>query len=256
MRIWLDPERLAKLGAHGERRGRRRARPERADRRGASPARRPPPAGSSSRSRSSPRAGSRPCEEFRDIVLRAEPDGSLLRLGDVARVELGAQSYNGFTRLSGQPTVTHRRLPAARGERARRLRRGPRRAGAALATHSRPASSWLVRYDPTRFVAESIREVMQTLGEAMLLVFLVVFVFLQDWRTTLIPAVTIPVSLHRDLRGAERASGSRSTRSRSSRSCSRSASSSTTRSWWSRTSRACSPQGSRAARRCAARWAR
>ena len=54
---------------------------------------------------------------------------------------------------------------------------------------------WQVRYDPTLFVSESIDEVLWTLGEAMLLVFLVVFVFLQDWRATLIPAVTIPVSL-------------------------------------------------------------
>src|SRR5690606_12905162 len=66
---------------------------------------------------------------------------------------------------------------------------------ARLAERFPPGVDWQVRYDPTRFVAESIDEVVRTLGEAMVLVFLVVFLFLQDWRATLIPAVTIPVSL-------------------------------------------------------------
>jgi multidrug efflux pump subunit AcrB len=66
---------------------------------------------------------------------------------------------------------------------------------ARLAERFPPGVSWLVRYDPTRFVAESISEVARTLVIAMLLVFSVVWIFLQDWRATLIPAVTIPVSL-------------------------------------------------------------
>jgi hydrophobe/amphiphile efflux-1 (HAE1) family protein len=133
-------------------------------------------------------------EEFRDIVVRAEPGGSLLRLGDVARVELGAQSYSGFTRLSGQPTVTMGvfQLPEAN---ALDVSAAVRAELARLAERFPPGVSWMVRYDPTRFVAESIGEVLETLVAAMLLVFLVVYVFLQDWRTTLIPAITIPVSL-------------------------------------------------------------
>ena len=134
-------------------------------------------------------------DEFRAIVLRAEPDGSILTLGDVARVELGAQSYSGFTRLTGQPTISLGvfQLPEANALDVSAAVRAELDRDVARA--SRPASSWMVRYDPTRFVAESISEVLRTLVEAMLLVFLVVWIFLHDWRTTLIPAITIPVSL-------------------------------------------------------------
>ncbi len=133
-------------------------------------------------------------EEFGDIVIRAEPDGSLLRLADVAEIELGAESYAGFTRLSGQPSVTIGvfQLPDAN---ALEVSDGVRAEMARLAEDFPPGVTGIVRYDPTRFVAESISEVLRTLFEALLLVFLVVFLFLQDWRATLIPALTIPVSL-------------------------------------------------------------
>jgi hydrophobe/amphiphile efflux-1 (HAE1) family protein len=133
-------------------------------------------------------------DEFRAIVIRAEPGGSVLRLGDVARVDLGAQSYAGFTRLSGQPTVTLGvfQLPEAN---ALEVSAAVRAEMARLAERFPSGVDWLVRYDPTRFVAESINEVVHTLVIAMVLVFAVVWLFLQDWRATLIPAVTIPVSL-------------------------------------------------------------
>jgi hydrophobe/amphiphile efflux-1 (HAE1) family protein len=133
-------------------------------------------------------------EDFAQIVIRADPDGSMLHLGDVARVDLGAQSYSMFTRLSGDPTVTMGvfQLPEANAlEVSRAVRAELARLGEAF-----PAGvEWKVRYDPTLFVAESVEEVLRTLLEATVLVFLVVWVFLQDWRTTLIPAVAIPVSL-------------------------------------------------------------
>ncbi len=133
-------------------------------------------------------------EEFRQIILRADPGGSQLLLGDVARVELGAESYTGFTRLSGQPSATIGifQLPEAN---ALEVAAAVRREMTRLAERFPPGVSWVVRYDPTRFVAESISEVANTLVIAMLLVFAVVWIFLQDWRATLIPAVTIPVSL-------------------------------------------------------------
>jgi len=133
-------------------------------------------------------------EDFEQIVIRAEPGGSLLKLGDVARVELGAQSYNGFTRLSGQPAVTMGifQLPEAN---ALAVASAVRAEFARLSERFPSGVAWKIRYDPTRFVAESISEVMWTLFQAMVLVFVVVFVFLEDWRATLIPAVTIPVSL-------------------------------------------------------------
>jgi hydrophobe/amphiphile efflux-1 (HAE1) family protein len=193
MRIWLDPEHLAKLGLTASdivdaireqnvqvAAGRAGAPPGRSDQQLEIPL------------RTSGRLST--VEEFGNIVIRAEPGGSLLRLRDVAKVELGAQSYDGFTRLSGHPTVTMGifQLPEANALEVS----AAVKAELDRLSKSFPAGvDWAIRYDPTRFVAESIREVMTTLAEAMVLVFLVVYVFLQDWRTTLIPAVTIPVSL-------------------------------------------------------------
>jgi hydrophobe/amphiphile efflux-1 (HAE1) family protein len=193
MRIWLDPERLAKLSltaADVIAAVREQNVQIAAGRAGA------PPAPANQQTDIPLRTAGRlsTVEEFEQIVIRAEPGGSLLRLGDVARVELGAQSYAGFTRLSGQPAMTLGifQLPEAN---ALEVSAAVRAELARLSEGFPSGVAQLVRYDPTRFVAESISEVLRTLFEAMILVFLVVYVFLQDWRTTLIPAVTIPVSL-------------------------------------------------------------
>jgi hydrophobe/amphiphile efflux-1 (HAE1) family protein len=193
MRIWLDPERLAKLGltaADIVAAVREQNVQIAAGRAGSPPAL--PDQQLDLPLRTKGRLST--VEEFEAIVIRAEPGGSLLHLGDVARVELGAQSYAGFTRLTGQPATTIGifQVPEANAlEVSAAVRAELKRLSASF-----PAGvEQLVRYDPTRFVAESISEVISTLFEAMLLVFLVVFVFLQDWRATLIPAVTIPVSL-------------------------------------------------------------
>jgi hydrophobe/amphiphile efflux-1 (HAE1) family protein len=132
--------------------------------------------------------------EFEDIILRTRSDGSVLRVRDVGRVELGAQSYGSFGRVGGTPAalVGIFQLPGAN---ALEVSRGVQAAVARLApsfpsgvTHTRP-------YNTTEFVRVSIEEVVQTLLIAIGLVILTVFVFLQDWRTTLIPTLTIPVSL-------------------------------------------------------------
>jgi hydrophobe/amphiphile efflux-1 (HAE1) family protein len=193
MRIWLDPERLAKLGldASDVIDAVRDQNVQIAAGRAGSP---PAPADQQLDVPLQTRGRLQTEDDFRQIVIRAEPDGSLLRLGDIARVELGAQSYSQFTRLTGQPTVTLGifQLPEAN---ALDVSAAVRAELARLAKGFPAGVDWRVRYDPTRFVAESISEVLRTLLEAMVLVFLVVWVFLQDWRTTLIPAVTIPVSL-------------------------------------------------------------
>jgi len=133
-------------------------------------------------------------EEFQQIVVRTRPDGSVLRLGDVARVELGAQSYGTFSRIDRNPSTgigvyslpTANALDVAAAVHEEMAKLGPRL----------PAGvEYRIVYEPTRFVTESIREVLSTLFEAMLLVFLVVYVFLQSFRATLIPAITVPVSL-------------------------------------------------------------
>ena len=193
MRIWLDPERLAKLGltAADVIAAVREQNVQIAAGRAGSP---PAPEGVQLELPLRTKGRLSTVEEFEQIVIRAEPGGSLLHLGDVARVELGAQSYAGFTRLTGQPATTLGvfQLPEAN---ALEVSRGVR-AELERLSHGFPSGvAQMVRYDPTQFVAESISEVMHTLFIAMVLVFIVVYVFLQDWRATLIPAVTIPVSL-------------------------------------------------------------
>jgi hydrophobe/amphiphile efflux-1 (HAE1) family protein len=193
MRIWLDPERLAKLEltASDVIAAVREQNVQIAVGRAGSP---PAPPGQELDLPLQTRGRLATVAEFEQIVIRADPGGSLLRLGDVARVELGAQSYGTFTRLSGHPTVTLGifQLPEAN---ALEVSRAVRAELARLSARFPSGVDWKVRYDPTRFVAESIAEVLRTLAQATVLVFLVVWIFLQDWRTTLIPAVTIPVSL-------------------------------------------------------------
>ena len=195
MRIWLDPERLAKLALTASdvvEAVREQNVQIAAGKAGAPPA----PDGPAARAAAaSPRDGSRPRRSSRTIVVRAEPDGSLLRLGDVARVELGAQSYNGFTRLSGQPTITIGvfQLPEANAlDVSAAVRAELDRLAETLPVRRRLDGA--LRPDALRRRVDRARSSGRS-SMAMLLVFLVVFVFLQDWRTTLIPAVTIPVSL-------------------------------------------------------------
>ncbi|RIL04563.1 MAG: hydrophobe/amphiphile efflux-1 family RND transporter [Proteobacteria bacterium] len=193
MRVWLDPERLARLGleANDVVAAVRDQNVQIAAGRAGSP---PNPEGQQLDLPLRTKGRLTSEDDFRAIVVRAETDGSVLTLGDVARVELGAQSYAGFTRLSGQPTISLGifQLPEAN---ALDVSQAVRAEMTRIAEGFPSGVDWRVRYDPTRFVAESISEVLRTLVEAMILVFLVVWIFLHDWRTTLIPAVTIPVSL-------------------------------------------------------------
>jgi HAE1 family hydrophobic/amphiphilic exporter-1/multidrug efflux pump len=132
--------------------------------------------------------------EFEDIILRANGDGSLLRLKDVARVELAGKDYSFLGKYNGKPATLMGIFlqPGANqlevGEAVRtRLGELQQRFPAGL--------TYAIPFDTTMFVEVSIREVVITLLEAMLLVFLVVFLFLQNWRATLIPFAAVPVSL-------------------------------------------------------------
>lgn len=133
-------------------------------------------------------------EEFGNIILRANADGSTVRIADVARVELGAKNYFTFARLSGQPTASLLvyQLP---GSNALDVSAAVRKTMDELAVNFPEGVSYRIPYDTTLFVTSSIDEVMSTLYEALILVFLVVFIFLQNWRTTIIPMVCVPVSL-------------------------------------------------------------
>jgi hydrophobic/amphiphilic exporter-1 (mainly G- bacteria), HAE1 family len=132
--------------------------------------------------------------EFESIILKTGTDGSLVRLRDVGRAELGAEDYGSNLRFNGHDAVGFgvTQLPganaltvdkAAKAELLRLSKRFP------------PGIKYAVAFDTTSVVGESIKDVLYTLLEAIGLVVLVIFIFLQDWRSTFIPAITIPVSL-------------------------------------------------------------
>ena len=133
-------------------------------------------------------------QQFADVVIRTDADGRQVRVRDVARVELGAADYSTNTYLSGEPTVL---LGVFQ-------RPGSNALAAAEAITAEMDTlqktfpkglEYRVIYNPTEFIAQSIDEVMKTLGEAIVLVVLVIIVFLQRWRAAIIPVVAIPVSL-------------------------------------------------------------
>lgn len=133
-------------------------------------------------------------EQFRQIIVRSNPDGSTVRLGDVARVELGKDNYGFRLSLNGKETAGI----------AIQLASGANALGTAEAVRARmrelertfpQGMNWTVPFDTTPFITASVDSVIHTLVEAMLLVFLVMFLFLQNWRATLIPALVVPVAL-------------------------------------------------------------
>ncbi|MEA5513666.1 efflux RND transporter permease subunit [Nodularia sp. UHCC 0506] len=142
------------------------------------------------------RAASRLVEpsEFAEIVLKTNDDGTLIKLKDVGRAELGAENYDSFLRYRAKDAVGLGiyQLP---GSNALDVARGIKEEMARLAPNFPPGLRYEVAFDTTRFVEESMLEVVKTLIAAVILVVIVIFVFLQDWRTTLIPALTVPLSL-------------------------------------------------------------
>ena len=132
--------------------------------------------------------------EFEDIIVRSDPDGSQIRLRDVARVELGSKDYEFIGRYNGHE-ATLVGIFLAPGANALAVAKTVRTTMDDLAKRFPQGLTYAVPYDTTRFVEVSIREVVKTLGEAMLLVFLVVYLFLQSWRAAVIPFAAVPVSL-------------------------------------------------------------
>jgi hydrophobe/amphiphile efflux-1 (HAE1) family protein len=132
--------------------------------------------------------------EFEDIIIRTNPDGSVLRLGDVARLELGAANLDRDTRFNGGPAaiVAIFQTPGAN---AIKTLNDVRARVAELAQGFPEDMAWKVTYDPTASVTATIEEVQKTLIEAFILVVIVVFLFLGSVRATLIPTIAVPVSL-------------------------------------------------------------
>jgi len=193
MRIWLDPDRLTGLGLTASdiiaaiREQNLQAAPGAIGQQ---------PAPATQQFQYTLRAQGRleDVRQFENIILVANPDGSVVRLKDVSRIELGAENYGWFGQLNGKPAalLAVYQLPDANALNvADKVKAEMER----LATRFPNDLAYQVTYDTTLYVETSIREVVITLFQALALVILVVFVFLQDWRSTLIPAIAIPVSL-------------------------------------------------------------
>ncbi len=133
-------------------------------------------------------------EQFGNVVLRANTDGSAVRLKDVARIELGGQAYATSARLNGKPAVGIGLQLAPSGN-ALASAKAVRQKMAELERYFPPGMSWAIPYDSSRFVQISITQVAVTLLEAVALVFLVMFLFLQNWRYTVIPTIVVPIAL-------------------------------------------------------------
>ena len=133
-------------------------------------------------------------EQFGDITLRALTDGSTVRLKDVARIELGGQSYATTARLNGQPSVGMG-VQLAPGANALAVANAVKARMAELKGFFPAGVDYTIPYDSSTFVEISIEQVVHTLFEAVALVFIVMFIFLQNWRYTLIPTIVVPVAL-------------------------------------------------------------
>ena len=134
-------------------------------------------------------------EEYGEIVLKAMPDGSLLKLKDVAQIEFDSEDYNMISMTDGRPSASIM-IKQRPGSNAREVIQNIKQRMEEIKESSfAPGMDYNIAYDVSRFLDASIQSVLKTLLEAFLLVFIVVYIFLQDFRSTLIPAIAVPVSL-------------------------------------------------------------
>jgi hydrophobic/amphiphilic exporter-1 (mainly G- bacteria), HAE1 family len=193
MRIWLDPDKLASLSlsvvdVQNAMRAQNVVNP--AGQIGAEPA----PRGQQLTYTVLARGRRVEPEEFADVIVRQNPDGSNVKVKDVGRVELGALNYGQYGTFNGKPAAVIAVFQSP-GSNALDVAHGIRAAMDELKTRFPPAMKYEVSLDTTAPVYAGMREIVETLLEAIALVVLVVFVFLQSWRATLIPLLTVPVSL-------------------------------------------------------------
>ena len=133
-------------------------------------------------------------EEFANIIVKSDKGGAAVRIKDVARVELGSKDYNLYGRVNGHPSANIG-VFLQTGANALDTRKAVEATLKELKSKFPEGMEYATPYDTTPFVTESIAEVLKTLGEAMVLVFIVVYLFLQSWRATIIPTLAVPVSL-------------------------------------------------------------
>jgi len=132
--------------------------------------------------------------QFENIIVKVGKDGRTVRVKDVARVELGSQDYSGYVEFDGSPSVAIA-VYQQPGANALSVAGKVQEEMGRLAKGFPEDMQYAIAFNPTRFITASIREVVQTLLVAVMLVVLITYIFLQDWRTTMIPSITIPVSL-------------------------------------------------------------
>ena len=193
MRLWLDPSKMARLGVTSSDvqtvlNEQNTVAP--AGRIGANPV----PPGQTMQYSVSVRGRLTDPKAFEDIVVRTAPGGQIVRLGDFARVELGAADYAVSSTVNGQPTVLMAIFPQPTAN-ALEVAKGVKTTMDDLQKSFPPGLGYFVSFDAVPFITESLKQVLVTLGEAFVLVALVVFLFLQTWRATIIPIIAVPVSL-------------------------------------------------------------
>ena len=193
MRIWVQPDRVATLGLTVPEIA-QAVRQQSAVNPSGQVGARPGPSGQEMTYTVRSRGRLQTEEEFGQIVLRSEPDGSNVRLKDVARIELGALNYQQIGRVNGQPGVGVAVFQAP-GSNALAVADGIREQMGLLQERFPSDLEFSYTLDTTRPVSEGIKEIIQTLAEALALVIIVVYLFLQSWRATLIPLLAVPVSL-------------------------------------------------------------
>ncbi len=193
MRVWVDPDRMAQLGVTASDINDAILAQNRQNPAG-SIGQPPSPTGTAFQYSVSAQGRLVTASEFENIVLRARPDTGLLRIRDIGRVELGALTYSGFSHVNGSPAgnviiyLSPGANAVATADRVRQFCENAKK--------TFPAGlDVIIPYDSTMFVRSSINEVIVTLFEATGLVIVVVFLFLQNWRATLIPLLTVPVAI-------------------------------------------------------------
>ncbi len=193
MLLQLDPDRMAQLGVTVAD-VQNAVREQNATNPGGRVGREPSPPGTDLTLPVTAKGRLKTAAEFGNIILRTGRDGAVLRLSDLANVKLGARNYDLQGRLNGQPTALLL-VKLRAGANALEVKDNLLARLDELAANFPPGVGYTVAYDTTPFITASIEEVLHTLAEAMLLVTLVVFLFLQSWRTTLIPLLAVPVSI-------------------------------------------------------------
>jgi multidrug efflux pump len=193
MRVWLNPDKMTKLGVTATDVSNAIQAQNRQNPAGAI-GQAPAPSGTDFQYAVSAPGRLTDPSQFADIVIRAQQDASLLRIRDVGRVELGAQTYGGYSRLNGRPSANVI-VFLSPGANAVETADSVIRYMEQVKSTFPPGIRYAIPYNSTMFVRAAIKDVVETLLIAILLVVLVVFIFLQNWRATLIPLLTVPVAV-------------------------------------------------------------